>query len=315
MNIQRSAELKVGIVSFFAIILLIIGISIGKGLNFGVNQQQIHLRFPTSGSVEPGAPVLVNGVKRGSVTSVSNDNNSVMVIASLADVSDLNADATAKISMLEITGGRKIELSPGISSQSIDISKEIPGTIAADATELIGMFGEIGGDARILVKRLDTITAAATELLADGRVITQIRHAIGQSDTLLTTLNSFVLQNREALHSTISTMNSLAAELRQAVQTNEPKARKLLDKLDSVATSANVLILKTDSVAGDARVLINDVHKITQDIRNGKGLVSRVLYDEELTKHLDSTVVKINRLFDFIQENGVNVNLRLGTRP
>lgn len=315
MDIQRSAELKVGIVSFFAIILMIIGISIGKGLNFGVNQQQIHLRFPTSGSIEPGAPVLINGVKRGSVTSVSNDNNSVLVIASLTDISDLYADASAKISMLEITGGRKIELTPGNSKQNIDVSKEIPGTIAADATELVGMFGEIGLDARILVRRLDTISAAATELLADGRVTAQIRHAIGQSDTLLTSLNTFILQNREALHSTISTMNSLAAELRQAVKTNEPKARKLLDKLDSVATSANSLILKTDSVASDARGLINDVHKITQDIRNGKGLVSRAIYDVELTKHLDSTIVKVNRLFDFIQENGVNVNVRLGTRP
>ncbi len=315
MSSQRSTELKVGIVSFLAVILLIIGISIGKGLHFGGRQDLALLRFPSSGGIESGAPVFVNGVKRGSVISVENNNNAVLVTASLGDMSDLRADASAKISMLEITGGRKIEILPGISEQPFDAKKEIRGSIVADATELIGMIGELGGDARILVKRLDTIIASVTSLLADSVSIGHIRHAIGQADTLATSVNSIIAQNKDNLRSAISTMNSLASELRQAVNVNEPKARKLLEELDSAASAANGLIAKIDLTANDARMLISDVRTITQDIRAGKGALSRIMYDPVLGSQLDSTVNKITRLFDFIEANGVNVNVRLGTRP
>lgn len=315
MNVQRSTELKVGVVSFFAIILLIIGISLGKGLNFGVHQNIVQFRFPSSGGIETGAPVFINGVKRGSVGSVANSNNAVLVTASIENISDLYADASAKISMLEITGGRKIEINPGHPSQPLDISKEIPGSIAADATELVGMFGEVGADARILIKRLDTISAAVTTLLADGAAVGQIRHAIGQTDTLVTSLNGFFLENRGAVRGAIADLNGLAAELRAAVKTNEPKARKLLEKLDSVAASTNALLAKIDLTAGDARTLIADARDIARDIRTGNGLVSRAIYDTTLTRQLDSTIAKMTRLMNTIEEHGVNVNLRLGTRP
>lgn len=96
---------------------------------------------------------------------------------------------------------------------------------------------------------------------------------------------------------------------------NEPKARKLIEKLDSTASSANKLIATIDLTANDARVLVSDIRTITQDIRAGKGALSRIMYDPALGVQLDSTVSKITRLFDFIEANGVNVNVRLGTRP
>ncbi len=315
MKEQRSTDLRVGIVSFFGIILFIIGISLGKGLNFGVRQNQILFRFPSSGGLETGSPIFINGVKRGSVIGVANNQRSVLVTASIGDISDIYSDASAKISMLEITGGRKIDLYPGASSKSIDINKEIPGAIAADATELIGMFGDVGTDARILIKRLDTITASITTILADSNTISHAKHAIGQTDTLVTSLNLLITQNKDNLRSAVSTMNSLASELRQAVNTNEPKVRKLIGQLDSAASSANTLITKIDLTATDARELINDARIITQEIRTGKGIVSRVIYDPKLSTQLDSTVNKLSRFLDFVETNGVNVNLRLGTRP
>ena len=139
---DRKKEIRVGIVALLSLIVLIAGITIGKGLIVGVSQNTLSFTFPSSGGIEIGAPIFINGVKRGSVISTENINGGVAIAGSIDDVSDLHPDAQAKISMLEITGGKKIDISPGIASGNLDISKPIAGTISADATELISLVGD-----------------------------------------------------------------------------------------------------------------------------------------------------------------------------
>src|ERR1043165_4308116 len=110
MITQRSTEVKVGIVSILAVALLIAGIMLGKGLGVGASHV-LTFRFPSSGGIDIGAPVTVNGVRRGTVTSVENANGAVVLKANVSNIDDLHADASAVISMLEITGGKKIEVS------------------------------------------------------------------------------------------------------------------------------------------------------------------------------------------------------------
>ena len=74
MATKRATEIKVGIVSVLAVILIIIGITLGRGVHVTVSQKTIKMRFPHSGSIKMTEPVLVNGVRRGMVESIKNDN-------------------------------------------------------------------------------------------------------------------------------------------------------------------------------------------------------------------------------------------------
>jgi phospholipid/cholesterol/gamma-HCH transport system substrate-binding protein len=109
-----------------SIALLVIGIMLGKGISFSPTQKSVAIRLATSGGIDAGSPVVVNGVRRGTVTQVSNDNGGVLVTATLDDVSDLRSDAQALVSILEITGGKKIELTPGSAATALNPSAEIP---------------------------------------------------------------------------------------------------------------------------------------------------------------------------------------------
>ena len=108
MQYDKSKEIKVGIVTFVAILLFIVGMTLGRGYRISVDPTELNIRFPNSGGISPSAPVLINGVERGSVNSINPDNGSVLIKISLDDISDLNSDASARISMLEITVGKKI---------------------------------------------------------------------------------------------------------------------------------------------------------------------------------------------------------------
>ena len=315
MMTDRKKEIRVGIVALLSLIVLIAGITIGKGLIVGVSQNTLSFTFPSSGGIEIGAPIFINGVKRGSVISTENINGGVAIAGSIDDISDLHPDAQAKISMLEITGGKKIDITPGISSGNLDISKPIAGTISADATELISLVGDLGADASVTVKRLDSVLAQANSLLSDGIVVKQLRNTIKNADELMITLNALMGDNKENMRDLIKDLGALAKDAKSAVNNNEPKLRSILTKLDSLAGSGQRLMAKTDTALAGVTDLTVETKDMMKDIKTNGSFINKLLYDKTTSKSIDTTLQRVNDLLLKIHEHGLNANIRLGTRP
>jgi phospholipid/cholesterol/gamma-HCH transport system substrate-binding protein len=315
MMTDRKKEIRVGIVALLSLIVLIAGITIGKGLIVGVSQTTLSFTFPSSGGIEIGAPIFINGVKRGSVIAINNMNGGVAITGSIDEVNDLHSDAAANISMLEITGGKKIDINPGTASGNLDISKPIIGTISADATELIGLVGDLGADASITVKRLDSVLAQANSLLSDGIVVKQLRNTIKNADELMTTLNALMGDNKENMRNLIKDLGSLAKEAKSAVNNNEPKLRSILTKLDSLAGSGQRLMAKTDTALAGVTDLTVETKDMMKDIKTNGSFINKLLYDKTTSKSIDTTLQRVNDLLLKIHEHGLNANIRLGTRP
>jgi phospholipid/cholesterol/gamma-HCH transport system substrate-binding protein len=315
MMTDRKKEIRVGIVALLSLIVLIAGITIGKGLIVGVSQNTLSFTFPSSGGIEIGAPIFINGVKRGSVISTENINGGVAIAGSIDDISDLHPDAQAKISMLEITGGKKIDITPGIASGNLDISKPIAGTISADATELISLVGDLGADASVTVKRLDSVLAQANSLLSDGIVVKQLRNTIKNADELMITLNALMGDNKENMRNLIKDLGALAKDAKSAVNNNEPKLRSILTKLDSLAGSGQRLMAKTDTALAGVTDLTVETKDMMKDIKTNGSFINKLLYDKSTSKSIDTTLQRVNDLLLKIHEHGLNANIRLGTRP
>ncbi|MFP4370333.1 MAG: MlaD family protein, partial [Candidatus Kapaibacterium sp.] len=157
MHSERSREIKVGIVTLLAIILLVGGISVGKNLSVSVSDNMLIMKFPNSGGIQPSAPVVVNGVKLGTVSSVENLKDSVLIKAEMKTLNELRKDASARITILEITGGKKIEIHPGHSDDQLSKNDTIRGSTPPDIAELVALVGEVSGDAIKLLRRIDTV--------------------------------------------------------------------------------------------------------------------------------------------------------------
>lgn len=315
MENQRNKEIIVGIVSFIAIGLLFLGISLGKGYKVAPEDKLLKIRFPNSGGLQVSEPVVVNGVKRGTVVSVENNNGGVLVKVMLDNYYDIKTDAIAKITLLEITGGKKIEIHPGIMSSKFSLTKEMIGTTPPDISELVTLVGEVSGDAITLVRRIDTIAASATGLLSDGKVVNDIRHTVSNASELSGSLNKFVGDNYSKLENSVNNLNALSASLRKAVDKHEPGIEKIINDIEFTLSDARKLIINIDSTVNGANTLVSNLNTITNDIRNGNGFVSRLMYDKNLNNQLDSAFTNLAELLIMIRNHGVNVNVRLGSRP
>lgn len=314
MQVTKSTEVKVGIVSVLSLIILIVGIVLVKGVSVS-NENEIKLRFLNSGGIKPSSPVVVNGVRRGTVKEIKSENNTVLIIATLDNIDDLKEDVSAKISILEITGGKKIEIMTGKSNVAFNGKNEIPGITSKDIGDLVGLVGDMSGDVVSLVRQLDSIATNINALLNDTIMIGNLKTTLSNTKDLTSNLNTFIIQNKSELTNTIQNLNILAKDLKVAVQKNEPKVSKLLDSIDVTVNKANKLISNLDLVSEDANKLITNVNTIVNDIKSNKSILNKIAYDKQFANDLDSAVNSISKLVDFINQNGVNVNVRLGTRP
>ncbi|MGQ9819050.1 MAG: MlaD family protein [Candidatus Kapaibacteriales bacterium] len=315
MKDQKNIELKVGIFSIVGTILLIIGLIVGRGYKVSVSMQTIKLRFANSAGLQISSPVVVNGVKRGVVDRILNDQGGVLVYASIDNIDDLRKDVRARISMLEVTGGKKIEIFPGTSKEHFDPEFEIPGETASDIPELVTYLGELFDKTKILILRLDTTLASANQLIKDGKFIRDVKLSFENANQILTSTREILDYNQENIKQTLKDLRQIISSLKRDYSKYEPRLDNLTIQLDQISQKTNLLLTSTDNSLRNVDSVISQINSILGEIKNGQGIANRLIYDKAFSLKLDSTLTQINELIDIIRTYGVNVNLRLGTRP
>lgn len=271
--------------------------------------------FPSSGGIKPSSPLVVNGVGRGSVTNIENKNDSVLVTALIDGIDDIYTDATARISILEITGGKKLEIFPGVSSQPISENHIIRGKTAADLGDLIADVGEVSVDLKRIVRGLDTLIVNANGVLGDTVLMADLRTTITNASEAMVRVNNMVARNEGAINSSIANLSGLSRELNSAVKEQKPNIERIIADMKQVSEKAVTLIDKVDNSWDDVSKIATDVRKIIEDIQSNESLLNKLLYDKKLAQRLDSVMYNLGSFVEKIDQHGINVNVRLGTRP
>ncbi len=315
MNPDKKKELIVGLVALAGVLMLVLGVMLGENFSLSGQQKTIQFMFPSSGGIKPSSPLVVNGVARGSVTKIENKNDSVLVTAFIDGIDDIYTDATARISILEITGGKKLEIFPGVSSQPISASHIIRGKTAADLGDLIADVGEVSVDLKRIVRGLDTLIVNANGILGDKVLMNDLRVTITNASEAMVRINDMVARNEGAINSSIANLSELSRELNSAVKEQKPNIERIIADMKQVSEKAVTLIDKVDNSWDDVSKIATDVRKIIEDIQNNESLINKLLYDKNLALRLDSVMYNLGSFVEKIDQHGINVNVRLGTRP
>lgn len=315
MNPDKKKEIIVGLVALAGVVMLVIGVMLGESFSLSGQQKTIQFMFPSSGGIKPSSPVVVNGVERGTVTKIENKNDSVLVTAFIDGIGDIYTDATARISILEITGGKKLEIFPGVSSQSISENHIIRGKTAADLGDLIADVGEVSVDLKRIVRGLDTLIVNANGVLGDTVLMNDLRVTITNASEAMVRINDMVARNEGAINSSIANLSELSRELNSAVKEQKPNIERIIADMKLVSEKAVTLIDKVDNSWEDVSKIASDVRKIIEDIQSNESLLNKLLYDKKLAQRLDSVMYNLGTFVEKIDQHGINVNVRLGTRP
>ncbi|MDR0928051.1 MAG: MlaD family protein [Ignavibacteria bacterium] len=312
MNKNTANEIKVGIVALTALLLLVGIIAYMKGISMSDKDVSVLFVFDNSLGLTAGSPVVVNGVKRGEVTDIWNADGQVYVRTTLGSVSDIKADATAAITILELTGGKKVELIPGNSDVAYNPSNTIRGLHSSDLQTLVHTIGDLESNLISIVQRLDTVLTVATSALADTNLFKDIRSIVSNTTEATSDLKDILHSNKDGINATLRDMEVIMKDLRVAISDNKPEVEHILHNVDSLTERLKYVLARTDTTFTSANSILKNIDSVVKDVQgNNGGTISKLLYDKEFSKKLDSLMMTIDELAKQINDKGIKARLRL----
>ncbi|MCU7494980.1 MAG: MCE family protein [Ignavibacteria bacterium] len=301
MRDQRKTEIKVGVTALIAILLLIWIFGWAKNYRFNQDIKTVNIQFESANGLEKGDIVTVNGVRKGTVTDIAISGNSAIVSTELEPDVKLKQDATFGISMLDLMGGKKVEIKPGTSAAELDYRRLQHGEFYADVPAVMAMLGSVQNDLVRIIKDVEVTLTSINGVLADKNFNQQMKTSISNLAEISSKLNVMIDENRSNIKQMSTNGAQLTKETTSFIRENKEKISTSLNEIQEVMKNTNELIGK--------------LNRLSDETSSKKNNVGKLLYDEELLKDVKASMQQVNELtktlLKQLNEKGLNVDAHI----
>lgn len=301
MKNQRRTEIKVGIFIIVGLFLIFYILSWAKGIDFYSENKVILIEFDNVAGLESGDIVTVNGVKKGSVVSIESIKNKVNVKVSLKKDTQLQKDAMFSIIMLDLMGGKKVEISPGVSDYELNFSEIQKGKFLGDIATAMASLSKVEDDLVRIIKNLDHTLISVDKFITSFDFEEKIVQTIDNINELTSTTSTILIENRTELNELITSLKILSNNMNTLLINNSDKFSKLIDNSDSTILKLNDLLINLD--------------EFTKKINDDQNSLQKFLSDENLYLKLSESINEVSELIKIINKqintDGVKVDIGL----
>ncbi len=301
MNQMKKTEIKVGITVAVGIILFLW--IFGWAKNYRLNSQRkiVKIEFSSVAGLEKGDATTINGVRKGYVEEIQNRNNSVLVTVNLDDDVQLKKDATFSILMLDLMGGKKIEINPGNSPEELDYTKIQKGRFLGDISTAMAMLSSVQSDLVDVIKEVKISLTNLNRVFSKKEFFDNVESSVNNLSELTAELTELVKTQKSEIEKLINNGNALAENMNNVILENKDNIRQTMESASNVLSEMKKLIAKAN--------------KLSDETVNKKNNLGKILYDEELMGNLKSSLEKLNKLSEILikqlQDDGVNVDVNI----
>ncbi len=301
MKQTKKTEIKVGITVAVGIILFLWIFGWAKNYRLNSERKIVKVEFGSVAGLETGDAVTINGVRKGYVEDIRNSGNSVLVTVNLDDDVKLKKDATFSILMLDLMGGKKIEINPGNDTRELNYSEIQTGKFLGDISTAMAMLSSVQNDLVDVIKEVKIS-------------LTNLNDVFGKKEFF------------ENLENTVNNLSELTVEFKSLLKNQKPEIEKLVKNSNALAENVNNMILENknnlrttvesaSTVLSEMKKMITKINRLSDETVNRKNNLGKILYDENLIKNLKSSLEKLNKLsgilIEQLQNEGVNVDANI----
>jgi phospholipid/cholesterol/gamma-HCH transport system substrate-binding protein len=328
---ERGLEFKVGLLIVIATGVLVAFIFVLG--NFSLKSGfTVRIDYDYIGSLQPGAPIKISGIKVGKVEDVhfwggkidpkTGKRVQVRVDAWIEDHArdSIRRDAEFFINTAGVLGEQYLEVVPGRDWESPPLDITVPAE------------GSDPPRTDLVVSRLYEVLDALSDVLHDDKDV--IRDLLKNSASAVAEVNTLLVENRQQVGALVGSTANLAAEATRTLSKvnqglGDPKIVQTLIRdadgllvsakrsLDTLTPTANTLMTdatrvtglitdtrldtainaadKAATAAGKAGGLIDNVDGLVTDLRAGKGTAGALLSREEVYADLRELIRDLKR--------------------
>lgn len=265
-------EVKVGVFAVAVLLAAWFGARFLKGSELFSNNYKYYAYYDQVGGIQTASHVMIYGVKVGSVTKVTLDEDpskGVELELSIDRRYRIPADSKAKIFSNGVMGGKAVDIVMGSSPEYVDDGGTLASEVGVDIidmagseleffkekiTEVVGsltttldginsLLEDNSKNLNSIVANVDGITASTDEILRDQK--THLKEAIASLNLFAQSLGD----NTEHIDSIMGNLDAFSAQLAEA---------DLVSEVESTVEHLNAVLAAADAETGTVGKLLND---------------------------------------------------------
>lgn len=289
-------EIKVGL---FAVVMLLIGwgvIKYLKGVNVFSTSNTYYAYCEQAGGIQPASAVMINGVKIGSVTNVTLDEDPAkgVEIEMLVDEHyNIPVDSKAKIISEGIMSGKAVEIIYGTSTESIPDKGQIETVKSVDLMSLAGSeMEDMLAKITTIMNNLTTTLESVNTLLAQNTE--NINSIVSNVDGITGNANEMLAKERAHLEEAMSSLSKFAKGLGD----NTEQIDSIIENLNTFSTQ-----LAQSSLVAEVEGAVARLNAVLASVNDKEGSVGKMLSDDELYENLSAASDNLSALLADLKEN------------
>ena len=303
-------EVKIGIFGVTMIIAAWAGIRFLKGFDIFSRNSVYYAAYDQINGVQAASPIMMKGVKIGTVTGISFDpqrSDNVVLQFTVKRQYHIPTDSEAKIYSNGLMGGKAIEITYGTAHTYLP-----------------------KGDTLRSVRERDLMDVAGSELDFFKQKVSQLTTDLSRT---LENLNGLMETNADNIAGTLGNLNSVTGDMAEILSAEKNSLKSALDNLSKFSDMLGENAGRVDSIIGNVdRVVaqfseeefavklsqtVGHLDDLVARIAQGEGTVGKLMNDPELYDSLNRASENLSALLaDVKQYPGRYVHLSLfGRNP
>ena len=257
MDLSYKQEVGVGAFVLVGVAVVLVGLFWLTGRSIRTSGISIDVMFESVAGLKQGDPVLVSGVKKGRVASVSLERvKSVRVRLEVSKDVSPHIDASAAVGSMDLFGAKFIDYNPGAREEMLAKGRVITGTNAPDITDV----------AQGVATRANELMENAANIVSD-RLGEDIHNTLVMTQRAMSTLSDmpdgpFVKQTTRTLQATEKVMQRVDSMLGSgtgaSIDSVSRNLARLTDRLSHTTTQLDTLLTRMNRGEGTLGKMASD---------------------------------------------------------
>ncbi len=298
MKDQRKTEIKVGITALVALAAFLWILGWAKNFTFNEQHKEVSIVFNSVAGLAEGDVVTVSGVKKGFVLNIDLIDNQPVVKVRLNNNVRLNTDASFSVMMLDLMGGKKVEIHPGTSNEEMNYAVIQRGEFSGDISTAMSTLGRAEEDIIELIKDFRILAEKLNESLLSDTFTESVKTSVNNLNRLVINLSQTLQENKASISELISNANELTNGMTQFLEKND-------EGISTAVSNLNVLLNNTDK-------LVTGINEFLNEVKSKENNAGKLLYDEELFNNIQNSLEQVKELTEILikqlKEDGVKVD-------
>ncbi|MFH1681849.1 MAG: MlaD family protein [Candidatus Eisenbacteria bacterium] len=286
---SRGLEWKVGIAVLAATVLFVAGVVYLGQMEIRRTGTRVRVAFPEVGGLNVGDPVMVSGLRRGSVSELDLGAQEVVVTLKLRADVVLHPDAWFSVENMGIMGEKFVAVGPGTGPDTLDTRIIVRGGYSPGITEAMAQLGVVLEDVGAIVSRVEAI-------LQEQAIVEPLQETVRLLRDVSVELQGMLAENRTDLRSSVRSFRSLSENLDAVIRENRGMVDTTVTRAAAAAAQFDETMLRLDRT-------IQSLEQIVQRVEHGQGTLGQLSRDDKLYKELLEASRNLNELLDDVREN------------